>query len=191
MVEAPLDVVCQQLVAMACAGECSVDEAFTMIRKAGPMAGLSRADFDACLDFLAGDLAAPARRVRARAGRGAALVVSPDLEAQRLVRHPRPPRGPLVLEQRGDDHLGGERPGSGGRGGDRHGRRGLRRAAQPGRPVRARRPIARIPPPRRVDHPCPCRRGEPGLPIWHSDRQSLSSELACEVAEFRAEGAGG
>ena len=30
---------------------------------------------------------------------------------------------------------------------------------------------------------------EPGLPIWHSDRQSLSSELAHEVAEFRAEGA--
>ena len=30
---------------------------------------------------------------------------------------------------------------------------------------------------------------EPGLPIWHSDRQSLSSELAHEVAGFRAEGA--
>jgi ATP-dependent Lhr-like helicase len=31
--------------------------------------------------------------------------------------------------------------------------------------------------------------GEPGLPIWHSDRQSLSTELAREVAGFRAEGA--
>ena len=57
---APLDVVCQQLVGMACAGEQSVDAAFELIRKAGPMAGLSRADFDACLASLAGDLAAPA-----------------------------------------------------------------------------------------------------------------------------------
>ena len=59
MIEAPLDVVCQQLLAMACAGECAVEDAFNLIRKAGPMAELSRADFDACLDFLAGDLAAP------------------------------------------------------------------------------------------------------------------------------------
>src|SRR5208337_4887945 len=59
MVEAPLDVVCQQLLAMACAGECAVEQAFTLLRRAGPMAGLARHDFDACLDFLAGDLAAP------------------------------------------------------------------------------------------------------------------------------------
>ncbi|MFO0889092.1 MAG: hypothetical protein U0790_08075 [Isosphaeraceae bacterium] len=31
--------------------------------------------------------------------------------------------------------------------------------------------------------------GDGGLPIWHSDRQSLTSDLATEVAEFRAEAA--
>ena len=60
----------------------------SLIRKAGPMAGLTRADFDACLAFLAGDLAAPAGCLRARAGRRPALDVAADLEAQRLVRHP-------------------------------------------------------------------------------------------------------
>ncbi len=58
-VSAPLDVLCQQLVGMACGGEWSSDSAFHLIRKAGPMADLSRTDFDACLDFLAGELAAP------------------------------------------------------------------------------------------------------------------------------------
>ena len=60
MIRAPLDVVCQQLVSMACAGEQNVDQVFDLFRKAGPMAELARADFDACLASLAGDLAAPA-----------------------------------------------------------------------------------------------------------------------------------
>ncbi len=59
MIESPLDVLCQQLIGMACGGEWSADEAFDLVRKAGPMATLTRHDFDACLDFLAGDLAAP------------------------------------------------------------------------------------------------------------------------------------
>ena len=45
---------------MACAGEQSAASAFELIRKAGPMAELAPADFDACLAFLAGELAAPA-----------------------------------------------------------------------------------------------------------------------------------
>ena len=59
-VRSPLDVLCQQLIGMACGGEWSADEAFALVRRAAPMADLTRADFDACLDFLAGDLAAPA-----------------------------------------------------------------------------------------------------------------------------------
>ena len=59
-VAAPLDVLCQQLIGMACAGECSSQSAFDLIRKAGPMAELSRDDFNACLAFLAGELASPA-----------------------------------------------------------------------------------------------------------------------------------
>ena len=59
-IASPLDVLCQQLVGMACEGEWSTDAAFALVRKAESMAGLSRSDFDDCVDFLAGDLAAPA-----------------------------------------------------------------------------------------------------------------------------------
>ena len=60
------------------------------------------------------------------------------------------------------------------------------------RPVRARRPLAGIPPPRGIGRRRPGPAGPSrGCRVWHSDRQSLSSELAHEVAEFRAEGAGG
>ena len=59
-INAPLDVLCQQLIGMASADEWSSDEAFELVRRAAPMEDLTRADFDACLDFLAGDLASPA-----------------------------------------------------------------------------------------------------------------------------------
>ena len=68
MVRAPLDVVCQQLVGMACAGEHSDDEAFAFLRKSGPMAELERADFDACLAFLAGELPGPAGAIEPEPG---------------------------------------------------------------------------------------------------------------------------
>ena len=68
MVRAPLDVVCQQLIGMACAGEQDANAAFDLIRKAGPMAELTRADFDDCLDFLAGKLDAPAGAFEPEAG---------------------------------------------------------------------------------------------------------------------------
>src|SRR5262249_53173333 len=45
---------------MACGGEWSADGAFALLRRSAPFEALDRADFDACLDFLAGDLAAPA-----------------------------------------------------------------------------------------------------------------------------------
>ena len=60
MIENPLDVLCQQLIGMACGGEWSSDDAFALVRRSGPMADLTRKDFNACLDFLAGDLASPA-----------------------------------------------------------------------------------------------------------------------------------
>ena len=55
----PLDVACQQLIGMACAGEWASDDAYALLRRAAPFADLTRADFDACLAFLAGELAAP------------------------------------------------------------------------------------------------------------------------------------
>ena len=51
--------------------------------------------------------------LRARARRGPALVLTPDLEAQRLVRGSWPPRHALVLDECRYDHLGRDRAGSG------------------------------------------------------------------------------
>ncbi len=50
----PLDVLCQQLVGLAAQGWWSAPEAFALVRRAYPFRGLSRADFDACLDYLSG-----------------------------------------------------------------------------------------------------------------------------------------
>lgn len=52
--EAPLDVLAQQLMSMACLGENRSDEAFALVRRAWPYRNLSRTDFDHVLDFLAG-----------------------------------------------------------------------------------------------------------------------------------------
>ena len=49
----PLDVLCQHILIAACAAPCDADALFDEMRSAGPYAALSRADFDACLDFCA------------------------------------------------------------------------------------------------------------------------------------------
>src|SRR5262249_47194988 len=56
----PLDVLCQQLIGLACAGEQSADGVYSLVRRAAPFEQLTRPDFDACLGFLAGDLPPPA-----------------------------------------------------------------------------------------------------------------------------------
>lgn len=50
---APLDVLCQHILLTACAGPFAADALFAEVRRAGPYAGLTRADFDACLEFCA------------------------------------------------------------------------------------------------------------------------------------------
>lgn len=50
----PLDVLCQQLLGMACAGPCSADAAFALARRAAPFRDLDRRDFDHCLAYLFG-----------------------------------------------------------------------------------------------------------------------------------------
>jgi ATP-dependent Lhr-like helicase len=50
----PLDVLCQQLLGMAAVRAWSADEAFALVRRAYPYRDLSRADFNDCLDYLAG-----------------------------------------------------------------------------------------------------------------------------------------
>jgi len=50
----PLDVLCQQLVGMACQRPWHPDEAFTLAKSAYPFRDLSRPDFDDCIDYLSG-----------------------------------------------------------------------------------------------------------------------------------------
>jgi len=49
----PRDVLCQHILATACAGPFEADALFAEIRTAGPYAGLTRPEFDDCLDFCA------------------------------------------------------------------------------------------------------------------------------------------
>jgi ATP-dependent Lhr-like helicase len=186
-VAAPLDVVCQQLVGMACAGEQSVSAAFEVIRKAGPMAELSRADFDGCLAFLAGELGAPAGayepepgatprwtspRIWKRAGRF-------GIRNRRVARWFRTNVGTICSEESVrvlEDGVAvgtleasyAERLAAGDR------------FVLDGRSLEVRRIEGAI------VHARPAG-GEPSLPRWTSDRQSFSPELASELAGFRAE----
>jgi ATP-dependent Lhr-like helicase len=48
-----LDVLAQHLIGIACCGPFDADEVFTEVRRAQPYAGLTRADFDAVLEFVA------------------------------------------------------------------------------------------------------------------------------------------
>lgn len=49
----PRDVLCQHILATACAGPFDADDLYTEVITAGPCAALTRQDFDACLDFTA------------------------------------------------------------------------------------------------------------------------------------------
>jgi ATP-dependent helicase Lhr and Lhr-like helicase len=49
----PRDVLCQHILAVACAGPFDADALFAEVTTAGPYAALTRAAFDACLDFVA------------------------------------------------------------------------------------------------------------------------------------------
>jgi len=49
----PRDVLCQHILIAACAGPFRADDLFAEVASAGPYAALTRADFDACLDFIA------------------------------------------------------------------------------------------------------------------------------------------
>jgi ATP-dependent helicase Lhr and Lhr-like helicase len=49
----PRDVLCQHILIAACAGPFTADDLFAEVTSSGPYATLTRADFDACLDFVA------------------------------------------------------------------------------------------------------------------------------------------
>ncbi|SFI88566.1 ligase-associated DNA damage response DEXH box helicase [Jannaschia pohangensis] len=51
--DGPRDVLCQHIAIVACAGEFSADALYAEVTTVGPYSTLARADFDACLDFVA------------------------------------------------------------------------------------------------------------------------------------------
>ena len=187
MIRAPLDVLCQQLVGMACAGEQCAQTAFDLIRQAGPMAELTRADFDDCLDFLAGKLAAPAGAHEPDAG-APPRWTSPrlwkrdgrfGLRSRRVARWFWSNVGTINSEETVRVMESGVAVGT-------------LEAAFAERLVMGDRFVldGRALEFRRLERSILFARsspGVPGLPRWTSDRQSLSIELAREVAEFRAE----
>ncbi|AMV37225.1 DEAD/DEAH box helicase [Planctomyces sp. SH-PL62] len=187
-IASPLDVVCQQLIGMACAGETSVDAAYELLRKAGPTADLGRDDFLACLEFLAGELSSPSGASEPEPG------ATPRWTAPRIwkrngwfgVRSRRVQRwfwsnvGTINAEESATviaeatpigtvEGAYAERLSAGDR------------FVLDGRTLEFRRLEGLVVHARLVG-------GEPGaLPVWHSDRQSLSTELAADLATFRAE----
>jgi ATP-dependent Lhr-like helicase len=186
-VRAPLDVVCQQLIGMACAGETSVQAAFELFEKAGPMAELTRADFDACLSFLAGELPSPAGALEPEPG------ARPRWTAPRLwrcdgwfglrtrcvARWFAANVGTIQSEEAAQVLEGGVAVGT-------------LEAAYAERLSPGDRFVldGRALEVRKLEGPLVHARpasDEPSLPRWTSDRQSLSPELARELAGSRAE----
>ena len=160
-----------------------------MLCRAAPMAALSRNDFDACLSFLAGELTSPPGAYEPEPG--AALRWSTariwkrngwfGVRGRRVERWFWTNVGTISSEESVQVVVDGVAIGT------LEGAYADRlvagdRFVLDGRSLEFRR---------REGSVIEARAGgdEPGLPIWHSDRQSLSSELAHEVAGFRAEGA--
>ena len=188
MIESPLDVVCQQLLGMACAGETAVETAFTLLRKAGPTADLDRGDFQACLDYLAGDLASPAGAYEPEPG------ASPRWTSPRIWRHQgffgvrnrRVQRwfwtnvGTILSEESVVVLVDAQAVG---RVESAYAERlsPADRFVLDGRTLEFQKLDGQTLRARSVG-------GEPGaLPAWRSDRQALSSELAADLARFRSE----
>ncbi len=185
----PLDVLCQQLIGMACGGEWSEDEAFALVSRTAPMARVSQADFDACLAFLAGELPAPAGaaepdpdaaprwtapRIWRREGRF-------GIWSRRVIRWFWSNVGTINAEESVRVLVGGVAIGTVEaayaerlQAGDRF--------VLDGRALEFRRLEQSLVHARTVA-------GEASLPRWSSDRQSLSAELAVDLARFRTEAA--
>ena len=186
-IAAPLDVLCQQLIGMSCGEEWSLDEAFALLRGSSPFETLLRADFDACIDFLAGELASPAGAFEPEPG-AEPRFTSPRIwkargrfavRTRRVIRWFLGNVGTITSEESvrvavGDREVGtlegsyAERL----QPGDRFvlDGRSLEFCKLDGYMVRA---VAAG--------------GDPDLPRWTSDRQSLSPELARDLATFREE----
>lgn len=186
---APLDVLCQQLIGMACGGEWSVDDAFALVRRAAPMATLAREDFDACLGFLTGSLASPAGAFEPEPGAAPRWTSSRlwlnrgrfGLRSRRVARWLWTNVGTINSEESVRVLADGDELGT------LEGAYAER--LQPGdcfvldgRVLEFRRLEGFALHARRCD-------GEANLPRWSSDRQGLSAELAVALVRFREEAA--
>ncbi len=60
VIQKPLDVLCQNLIAMACLDDQNSDKVFEIVCKSYPYKDLDRSEFDSCLSYLSGELASPA-----------------------------------------------------------------------------------------------------------------------------------
>ncbi|MBX6312083.1 MAG: DEAD/DEAH box helicase [Isosphaeraceae bacterium] len=185
----PLDVLCQQLLGMACGGEWSAEEAYDLVRRTEPFSDLSRDDFDACLAYLAGELAAPAGAYEPEPG-AEPRWTSPRLwkkrgdfgiRSRRVLRLFWSNVGTITSEESVRVLVDGVELGTLEaayaerlQAGDRF--------VLDGRALEFRR-LERL-----VVH-ARATEGEPDLPRWSSDRQSLSAELARDLARFREEAA--
>jgi ATP-dependent Lhr-like helicase len=186
MVCAPLDVLCQQLIGLACAADQDATAAFDLIRNAGPMAELARADFDACLDFLAGKLGMPPGATEPEAG-ARLRWTSPrlwhrdgrfGLRSRRVARWFWNNVGTINSEETVRVIASGVAIGT-------------LEVAYAERLVPGDRFVldGRALEFRRLERSTLFARsttGQPSLPRWTSTRQSLSFELARELAHFRA-----
>jgi ATP-dependent Lhr-like helicase len=184
-IENPLDVLAQSLIGMACSGGGSIDAAFQLIQETHHFCKLSRADFDSCLAYLAGDLASPSGAYEPEPG-APPRSTSPriwrangrfGIRSRRVIRWFLSNVGTINSEESSRVIVNGTPIGTIESSyadrllpGDRF--------LLDGRSLEFRRfergtIHARAMP------------GDPELPRWTSDRQGLSSELAREVAIFR------
>ncbi len=187
IIPAPLDVVCQQLVGMACAGEQSVDDAYRILLRSGSMSTLERRDFERCLAFLAGELGSPASAFEPSQG------APPRTTAPRLwsrngwfgVRSPRVVRwfranvGTIHTEESARVFSGGAALGS-------VESAYAERLARGDRFVLDGRALEVVKVESGAIH-VKLTSNEAYLPRWTSDRPSLTRELAALVATFRLE----
>jgi ATP-dependent Lhr-like helicase len=184
-IRGPLDVLCQQLIGIACSGELADDDAYALVRRAEPMAELSREDFDDCLAFLAGELAGPAGAAEAEPG-SVPRWTSPrlwrrggrfGLRSHRVARWLWTNVGTIHSEESVRVLADGVEIGKLEASYAERLQRGDRFVLD-GRGLELRRLNEFTVIARKTD-------GEPALPRWTSDRQSLSAELALDLARFR------
>lgn len=188
-VEAPLDVLAQQILGIACAEDGEADATYALVCRAAPYATLSRQDFDDCLAYLAGELAAPAGAMESERPGGMAWT-APRLWKSRGVFGLRSGRvrrwlwmnvGTIASEETARVEVEGRQIGTLEAAYAERLQTGDRFVLD-GRALEVRR---------RTNGTIAARAagGDPELPRWTSDRQSLSAELARGLASFRAEAA--